>query len=64
MIPRALLLPLLLVAVQPLPAPEPDIAAFFERFTAELVRAEPELATRSQYFSRAEQDRLDGQLAP
>ena len=60
---RLFLLPLLLLlAVRLLPAPESDIDEFFERFTAEWVRAEPFLATISQYFSDTEQDRLDGQL--
>jgi uncharacterized protein (DUF885 family) len=52
------------LSVRLLPAPESDIDEFFERFTAEWVRADPQLATRSQYFSGAEQDRLDGQLTP
>ena len=62
MIRRAL--PLLLLAVQILPAPEPAIGEFFDRFTAEWVRADPQLATSTQYFSGAEQDKLDGQLTP
>jgi uncharacterized protein (DUF885 family) len=37
---------------------------FFERFTAEWVRADPELATWTQYFSGDAQDKLDGQLTP
>ena len=61
MIRRALLL---LLTVQLLPAPEPDIGEFFERFTAEWVRASPQLATTTQFFSGAEQDKLDGQLTP
>jgi uncharacterized protein (DUF885 family) len=64
MIRRALLLPLLLLAAGLLPASEPDIGDFFERFTAEWVRANPQLATFTQYFSGAEQDKLDGQLTP
>ena len=64
MIRRALLLPLLLLAVRPLPAPEPDIGEFFEKFAAEWVRASPQLATTTQFFSGAEQDKLDGQLTP
>ena len=64
MLTRAFLLPLLLWQAGPLPAPEPDIGEFFERFTAEWVRADPQLATISQYFSGAEQDRLDAQLTP
>ena len=64
MIGSALLFPLLLLAPQFLPAPEPDINDFFERFTAEWVRADPQLATTTQYFSGTEQGRLDGQLTP
>jgi uncharacterized protein (DUF885 family) len=63
MIRRALLLPLLLLAIRPLPAPEPDIGEFFQRFTADWVRTDPQLATESQ-FSGAEQDKLDSQLTP
>jgi uncharacterized protein (DUF885 family) len=40
----------------------PDINSFFDRFTADWVRADPELATRAQYFSGLEQDQLDAQL--
>jgi hypothetical protein len=50
-------LPLLFLAVRLLPAPEPDIGDFFERFAAEWVRANPQFATFSQYFSGAEQDK-------
>src|SRR4051794_13560475 len=62
--PRLLLLPMLFLTVRLLPAPEPDLGEFFERFTAEWVRADPQLATRSQYFSGNEQNRLDGELTP
>ena len=37
---------------------------FFTRFGEEWVRGDPELATREQYFSGAEQDALDRQLTP
>jgi uncharacterized protein (DUF885 family) len=47
-----------------LTAKEPDIGHFFDRFTAEWVRADPQLATRSQYFSGEEQAKLDAQLTP
>jgi uncharacterized protein (DUF885 family) len=60
---RRLLAPvLLLCAARPVATAEPGIKQFFERFTAEWVRAEPQMATRNQYFSGAEQDRLDRQL--
>ena len=58
------LLPLTFLALGSASAAGPDIGEFFERFTAEWVRANPELATRSQYFSGAEQDRLDRELMP
>jgi uncharacterized protein (DUF885 family) len=45
-------------------AAQPDIGEFFDRFTAEWVRADPELATRSQYFSAEEQAKLHAQLTP
>src|SRR5262245_3167649 len=43
---------------------EPNIEGFFDRFAAEWVRADPQLATRSQYFSGEEQAKLDAQLTP
>ena len=45
-------------------AAQPDIGEFFDRFTAEWVRADPQLATTSQYFSGEEQAKLDAQLTP
>jgi len=45
-------------------AAQPDIGDFFDRFTAEWVRADPQLATASQYFSGEEQAKLDAQLTP
>jgi uncharacterized protein (DUF885 family) len=41
-----------------------DIDAFFERFAAEWVRGNPDLATALRYFSGEEQDRLERQLTP
>jgi uncharacterized protein (DUF885 family) len=46
------------------PAAQADIEDFFDRFTAEWVRADPQLATLSQYFSGEEQAKLDAQLTP
>ena len=40
------------------------IDAFFERFTDEWVRAEPDLATGLRYFSGEEQAQLERQLTP
>lgn len=39
-------------------------AAWSDRFAADWVRANPQLATSTQYFSGAEQDALDRQLTP
>jgi uncharacterized protein (DUF885 family) len=41
-----------------------DIGRFFDTFTAEWVRRDPDLATATRYFSGAEQDRLEQQLTP
>jgi uncharacterized protein (DUF885 family) len=41
-----------------------SIEQFFDRFTAEWVRRDPDLATATRYFSGAEQDRLEQQLTP
>jgi uncharacterized protein (DUF885 family) len=40
------------------------IGRFFDEFTAEWVRRDPDLATATRYFSGAEQDRLEQQLTP
>lgn len=40
------------------------VDAFFARFTDEWVRADPDLATGSRYFSGAEQAQLERQLTP
>jgi uncharacterized protein (DUF885 family) len=45
-------------------AAEPDIDAFFEKFTADWVRSDPNLATASRYFSGEEQAKLERQLTP
>lgn len=41
-----------------------DIGRFFDEFTNEWVRRDPDLATATRYFSGAEQDRLEQQLTP
>ncbi|MSV29791.1 MAG: DUF885 domain-containing protein [Bryobacterales bacterium] len=61
---RPLLLLSLLVFTGPAAPAAAGIDEFFERFTADWVRASPELATSTQYFSGTEQVRLDGQLSP
>jgi uncharacterized protein (DUF885 family) len=42
----------------------PSFNTWADAFTAEWVRADPQLATSTQYFTGAEQDALDRQLAP
>lgn len=49
------------------PAPPPSrspVDAFFARFTDEWVKADPDLATSSRYFSGEQQDELEQQLTP
>lgn len=41
-----------------------DIDAFFDRFTKEWVRGDPQMASRTQMFTGDEQDRLDRELTP
>jgi uncharacterized protein (DUF885 family) len=70
----ASVLSLLLTAAVLTPGPSPaaqdpaaqDIDAFFEDFTAEWVRADPNLATSSRYFGAgsSEQQQLEAQLTP
>ncbi|MBT8443057.1 MAG: hypothetical protein KJO76_11765, partial [Gammaproteobacteria bacterium] len=40
------------------------IDAFFAEFTSTWIRANPDMAVRSGYFSGAEQDSLEQQLTP
>ncbi|MDB5906383.1 MAG: hypothetical protein JWP34_497 [Massilia sp.] len=44
--------------------PDAAFATWADRFAADAVRSDPQLATRTQYFSGAEQDALDRQLTP
>jgi uncharacterized protein (DUF885 family) len=48
----------------PARAADPAFDAWIDRFAADWVRASPQSATLSQYFSGAEQDALDRQLTP
>ena len=52
------------IVIQPAFAQQRDIGTFFDEFTAEWVRRDPDLATAIRYFSGAEQDRLEQQLTP
>ena len=45
-------------------AQDRSIEKFFDEFTAEWVRRDPDLATATRYFSGAEQDSLEQQLTP
>jgi uncharacterized protein (DUF885 family) len=45
-------------------AQQPSIDSFFDRFTADWVRTNPNQATASRYFTGAEQDALETQLTP
>ncbi|GFE78048.1 Tat pathway signal protein [Steroidobacter agaridevorans] len=58
-----LLLPCLALA-QANQASRSTVDAFFDRFTDEWVRSDPDLATSSRYFSGDEQNRLEQQLTP
>jgi uncharacterized protein (DUF885 family) len=53
-------------AVGPAPAPSQSAAIddFFQRFTDEWVRRNPNLAVATQYFSGDEQDRLNREITP
>ena len=42
----------------------PTIGQFFDDFTAEWMRANPNLAASTRYFSGAEQDAFEQQLSP
>src|SRR5262245_8861021 len=46
------------------PAQQRDIGKFFDEFTDEWVRRDPDLATAIRYFSGAEQEALEQQLTP
>ena len=59
---RAFLAAALLCAL-PLPA-QKTIDAFFDDFTAEWIRSNPNLATSTRYFSGDEQDRFERQITP
>ena len=41
-----------------------DLGKFFDNFTDEWVRRDPDLATATRYFSGDEQDKLEQQLTP
>ena len=45
-------------------APARTVSDFFRDFTAEWIRANPNQAAATRYFSGAEQDRFEQQLTP
>lgn len=59
---HATALTLLLICSKPSPAQ--TVEAFFNDFTAEWIRGDPNLATSLRYFQGEEQDQLDRQLTP
>ena len=46
------------------PAPPPSVSAFFNDFTTEWIRGNPNQAAQTRYFSGAEQDAFEQQLSP
>jgi len=54
----------LLLVVLTLGAQQRDVDDFFDSFTAEWVRGNPDLATSARYFKGLVQDRLERQLTP
>jgi uncharacterized protein (DUF885 family) len=54
----------LAVFALPLPAQEANIDEFFDRFTRDYVRDNPQLASNMQIFSAEVQDQLDRELTP
>lgn len=58
------LFPALALLAAPAFAGDPAFDAWVDQLTADAVRADPNSATATQYFSGAEQDALDRQLTP
>jgi uncharacterized protein (DUF885 family) len=54
----------LLLLVAALPAQQRNVDEFFRDFTADWVRHDVDLATRTRYFTGGEQDRVERQLRP
>jgi uncharacterized protein (DUF885 family) len=55
---------LCLLTAAPAPAADATVDDFFNSFTAEWVRGNPNLATSARYFAGAEEDALEQQLTP
>jgi uncharacterized protein (DUF885 family) len=53
-----------MVVVYALPAPQRTLDDFFRDFTTEWMRANPNLAASTRYFTGPEQERFERQLAP
>jgi uncharacterized protein (DUF885 family) len=54
----------LLLVVAALPAQQRNVDEFFRDFTADWVRHDADLATRTRYFTGTEQDRVERRLRP
>jgi uncharacterized protein (DUF885 family)/quercetin dioxygenase-like cupin family protein len=52
------------ISAQQPPAPQRTVSDFFNEFTAEWMRANPNQAASSRYFTGAEQDAFEQQLSP
>ncbi|MET0856462.1 MAG: DUF885 domain-containing protein [Telluria sp.] len=63
-LPHALALAPAPVAAAPATKPDPAFTAWADKFAADMVGIEPQLATSTQYFSGVQQDALDRQLTP
>src|SRR5262249_17887814 len=61
---RLMMVALVSVAVATVNAQPPTIADFFDRFTADWIRSNPDQATSTRYFSGDEQRSLERQLTP
>src|SRR5216117_3182739 len=51
-------------AQEPPAQPQPSVSAFFNEFTAEWIRSNPNQAASTRYFSGPEQDAFEQQLSP
>jgi len=61
---RLALATVVLIGTAVLSAQPPTIGEFFDRFTTEWVRENPNQAVNARFFSGAEQQALDRQLTP
>jgi uncharacterized protein (DUF885 family) len=52
------------VSAQQPPPPQPSVSTFFNEFTAEWIRSNPNQAASTRYFSGPEQDAFEQQISP